>query len=178
MPTDNMKFISTQKGYTLLFSVIVSTVVLSIAAFILSVSRKQFILSSAVRDSMNALYAADSGLECAVMNDNLLVFPKDQSETARDIKCGGTTEIDPIPGETELGVNAATTTFYLSVADEPDGACAKIVVSKYENNSRPVTAIESHGYNVGWNTSSSPKSCDTSSGPRQVERVLETVFQY
>jgi hypothetical protein len=42
MLKDKMKY---QKGYTLLFSIIVSSIVLSIAAFILSVSRKQFILS-------------------------------------------------------------------------------------------------------------------------------------
>ncbi len=55
-----------KQGYTLLFAVIISSVVLSIAAFILSVSRKQFILSSLARDSTVAVYAADGGIQCAV----------------------------------------------------------------------------------------------------------------
>lgn len=50
-----MNYSNYKKGYTLLFSVIVSSVILSIAAFILSTSRRQFILSSVARDSTMAV---------------------------------------------------------------------------------------------------------------------------
>lgn len=63
---DKIFTINKQNGYTLLFSIIVASVVLSIAAFILSVSRKQFILSSVSRDSTRAIYAADSAMQCAI----------------------------------------------------------------------------------------------------------------
>jgi len=61
-----MKYLKSKQGYALLFSVIVSAIVLSIAAFILALARKQFILSSAARDSTVAVYAADGGIQCAV----------------------------------------------------------------------------------------------------------------
>jgi len=39
-----------ERGYTLLFAVITASILLSIAVFIVSVSRKQFILASSARD--------------------------------------------------------------------------------------------------------------------------------
>jgi hypothetical protein len=74
MITANMNIFSFNKGYTLLFSVIVASVVLSISAFILSTARKQFIIASAAHDSMIAVYAADSGIQCALSAyfDNIL----------------------------------------------------------------------------------------------------------
>jgi len=80
--------INSQKGYTLLFAVIVSVLVLSIAAFILSVSRKEAILASSARDSIYAFYAADSGLECAVENLNVLATSTYHNTT---FNCGGNT---------------------------------------------------------------------------------------
>src|SRR5579872_6815405 len=78
------------KGYTLLFSIIVSTVVLAIAAFILTISRKEFILASAARDSTVSIYAADSGIECAVeaFNSHAMLF----SNPTPTLSCDGTTQ--------------------------------------------------------------------------------------
>ena len=59
-----MKHISTISGYTLLFSVLIATLVLSVAIFILSISRKQFQLAVASRESMYAFYNAQSAIEC------------------------------------------------------------------------------------------------------------------
>ena len=57
--------IYSKNGYTLLFAVLTATLVLGVAVFILSVSKKQFALAVAARDSMYSIYAADSGIECA-----------------------------------------------------------------------------------------------------------------
>ena len=54
-----------QRGYTLLFAVLTASLVLGVAVFILSISRGQFLLASAARESTYAIYAADSGIECA-----------------------------------------------------------------------------------------------------------------
>lgn len=54
------------RGYTLLISVIVSSIVLSIAVFVVTAARKQAILSSVASDSTLAIYAADSAIQCAV----------------------------------------------------------------------------------------------------------------
>src|ERR1035437_2933646 len=59
------KILREQNGYTLLFAVLTASLVLSVAVFILSVSRGQYLLASTARESTYAIYAADSGLECA-----------------------------------------------------------------------------------------------------------------
>ncbi|MEN9913180.1 MAG: hypothetical protein RLY66_588 [Candidatus Parcubacteria bacterium] len=59
-----------EKGYTLLFAVIAASLVLSVGVFILGVSKKQFALSVAARESMYALYAADSAIECVAREYN------------------------------------------------------------------------------------------------------------
>ncbi|MDQ2933162.1 MAG: hypothetical protein M3Q80_02160 [bacterium] len=71
------------KGYTLLFAVLIATLVLGVSVFILSVSTKQYQLAVAARESMFAFYAADSAYECAL-----------QSITDRRITIES---VDPIP---------------------------------------------------------------------------------
>src|ERR1035437_10295519 len=59
------KIFGKQGGYTLLFAVLTAALVLGVAVFILSVSRGQYLLASTARESTYAIYAADSGIECA-----------------------------------------------------------------------------------------------------------------
>jgi hypothetical protein len=59
------------KGYTLLFAVLLTTVVLSISISILTIARKEVILSSNAKESFAAVYIADGALDCAVYNDKL-----------------------------------------------------------------------------------------------------------
>jgi hypothetical protein len=54
------------KGFALLFSVIVSIVLLAIASSIISVSLKQIIFSGTGRESQLAFYSANTGIECAL----------------------------------------------------------------------------------------------------------------
>ncbi len=54
-----------QKGYTLLFAVLLSSLLLAVGLSILNISRKESILASAARESQIALYAADTAVECA-----------------------------------------------------------------------------------------------------------------
>lgn len=58
----------TNRGYTLLFSVLTAALVLGVAVFVLSASKKQYDLAVTARDSMYALYAADSAVECAYVS--------------------------------------------------------------------------------------------------------------
>src|SRR4051812_35299769 len=64
------KQLNKSKGYTLLFSVLVSSLVLAIGISILNVSKKEFLIATATRDSSSALYAADAGIECALYSDS------------------------------------------------------------------------------------------------------------
>jgi len=57
--------LATHSGYTLLFAMIVASIVLALGVSLLTVSRKEFILSSSATQSTNAFYAADSAANCA-----------------------------------------------------------------------------------------------------------------
>lgn len=182
--------VSSKKGYTLLFAVIVSVLVLSIAAFILSVSRKQMILSSSARDSVYAFYAADSGLECAIEHLNTLASSTDTTSTVncanndwnvtRNVSGTNSTSTfsmstnsayDPTK-QKQSGISSCASTtiahFQISAATyknitDAEGSTVSVLDSPAEYK----TTIESRGYNIGWNGS----NCDLP-GPRKVERAL------
>ena len=82
-----MRITYTKSGYTLLFAVLIASLVLGVATFILGIARKQYILSSATRDSMYSFYAADSGIECIAKNSNAAFFY--DMTVSSSIDCGG-----------------------------------------------------------------------------------------
>lgn len=180
---------TTRRGYTLLFSVIVSVLILSVAAFILSISRKQFILSSAARDSIYAFYAADSGMECAVENrtnsPDLLsttsIYTSAKNNTPISITCDNVTWTSmPVTNPTYTQ-QSATTTWQMQVSGN-SSACADVAVSYKTQNtdgSGGVNyAIESRGYNIGWNQTTTPLPTCSSYGPRRVERAIRYVLNF
>ena len=168
-----------QKGYTLLFAVIVAVLVLSVATFIVSVARKQFLLSSAARDSLYAFYSADSGIECAMNNYYLF----STSSAPSTISCGltkgaSTIGVWPTTFRTD-GSSAGTTTFsmYTGANDAGNaGSCAFVTVEEYTVASNLVVSIKSRGYNIGWNTGVTPSDCSLP-GPRKVERAIQVLYQ-
>lgn len=58
-----------EKGFTLLYAILVSILVLSVGASIISITLKQTILSNSSRDSQLAFYASNTGIECALYWD-------------------------------------------------------------------------------------------------------------
>jgi len=80
-----------KKGFALLFSVLLSSLLLTIGLSIFSIALKELAISSASQRSINAFYAADSGRECALYWDtkrgeipNLF----DDNKTTGNINCG------------------------------------------------------------------------------------------
>lgn len=63
-----MIYLHSQKnrGYTLLFAVLLSSLILSIGISILTISRKELILSSSSRESLTSFFSADTGVECVM----------------------------------------------------------------------------------------------------------------
>ena len=66
------KLLKNKKGFALLFSVLVSSLLLTIGLSILNVSLKELAISTASRQSIFAFYAADSGREYALYTDTKL----------------------------------------------------------------------------------------------------------
>jgi hypothetical protein len=164
---------NTSRGYTLLFSVLVSSLVLAVGISILNIAKKEFLIATSTRDSSAALYAADSGLECAIYGQRNNAFAID-GENTDDLGCR-------VERSTVVFKNSdlpspdmvALFTFHarFSKSEDEGGECAFIQVEKWEReNNRIQTIIKSRGYNTGWN--STTNLCDRPSAKR-VERALQ-----
>lgn len=167
--------IKNNKGFTVLFSVIVSSIVLAIGISIANITLKQIIISSAGRESQIAFYAADSGAECAIYHDLMFpenkIFPESQSVQGADIvnnvKCFGQ-PVTVVAEKTSFDLHNATTTFRATFP-APNNYCAEITVSKFDEGDGFVdkTIIDSRGYNI----------CPGATvNPRTLERGLQIVY--
>lgn len=156
------KTLQKNRGYTLLFAVLVSALTLAVGISILNISKKEFLLSSSARESTVAFYAADSGIECAIYYDNLAYFSGSDFSNAPTMSCSGS----QVGTNSTFSQSGSVSTFNFDI-NINDISCARITIAK---NTSPVgTSIESKGYNVGAN-----KSQNTCLGtsPKKVERDL------
>lgn len=183
-----IRFEKKEKGFALLFAVLVSTLVVSIGASIISIALRQTILSGTSRESQYAFYGANTVLECAfywditgVASSTGAVFPS-VDDTPLDIAdqdlvtCGGGNIITGNgfttvkPWEVTTSSGQTTTTFYMELKDVSSplvnstaARCAQATVTKTTDSStgQVTTRIDAKGYNT----------CDLNN-PRVVERGL------
>lgn len=162
----------TQRGFTLLLAVLIVGIVLAIGLAILSVTLKEFLLSSLARESSVALSAADAGMECARYWDASSAGDRfDVGAGQSNISCmGQSRNVDP------SGSGGIATTDVQFNWGSPQ-VCARITVRKYYSESEPLnmgegrtcprgtecTIIVSRGYN---------RTCSQLDNPRTVERAL------
>ncbi len=172
------------RGYTLLFAVLVSSIVLAVGISILTISKKEFLLSSSARDSIVAFYAADSGLSCAIFSIEQNPGNFSTTTASANIRCMqkdfSTIAISPATPSIIFNLNDDTFTFHLKISQDSNSkVCAVIEVKKFYEYDTDfaqnilMTTIISKGYNLGWNDSSN--TCSAPS-PRRVERALEYTF--
>ncbi len=162
-----MKANKTSRGFAMLFSVLLSSLLISIGLSIFNISLKEVDVSSSARDSQIAYYAADSARECAVYWDiKKGAFPAciDGSGSMCDqynidikasdpieIKCGGS-NIE-IFNHNELGVRteALLDDFFLYSTTSPKEPRADISMVKIYNADEQAveTRIQTRGHNTG-----------------------------
>jgi hypothetical protein len=180
-----------RRGFTLLFAVLVSTLVVAIGATVVSIAVRQTVLSGTSRESQYAFYAANTVLECAFYWD---VIGKAGGDGAVFPASGQTALSDPsgvtcVNGNIVTGTGFTTTfanrawkndvagekTIYIELKDITDDPnlpeytyCAEAKISKTgpDSNGLITTTIEAKGYNT----------CDLDS-PRAVERGLLQSYQ-
>jgi hypothetical protein len=170
--TTMIKNMKKNSGYTLLFAMIVASIVLAIGVSLLTISRKEFDLSSSATQSSNAFYAADSGLGCAEYwaNNNYefaISPPIDQIQgylptTPSDITCSSTGGVPIVvcssdeqcsDGSSNYPTNLANSTgghtyeFTFYVPFSTDGtltnrSCAAVTVERYYNINNNLGNIE------------------------------------
>lgn len=149
-----IQILKQSRGFTLLYAVLIASLLLAIGLAIFNITLKEFLLSSAARDSQFAFYAADTGIECAVFWD--IQGNAFATSTTSTIECAG----QSIPNVGGAGFDNPSV-FTIDLAPQP--YCATVSVTKQQSPRR--TIIESKGYNT----------CDTSN-PRRVERAIRATY--
>ncbi len=177
-----------RKGFTLLFAVLVSTLIVSIGATVISIALRQTILSGTSRESQYAFYAANTVLECVFYWDvagkadaDGKVFPGEGDIALTgldlgDVACSGGNitsgsgfitafanraweDTGPYEKTVRIEVSDTTGTF-------GHRYCAEATISKTTNGDIVTTTIEAKGYNT----------CDLNNA-RAVERGLRQTYE-
>jgi Tfp pilus assembly protein PilE len=156
-----------QKGYAILFTVIVVTIISLIAFGISNSSYKQLILSAVAKDSQVAFYQADTATECALYADVVQDMFSVMNPPPKSFECG----VQATTGKPyELGIDMINqgTDYNLTPLSQDSLPCFEIVVNKTtpSNPGDPIfTKLKGRGYN----------NCDKTN-PRTVQREIEVNY--
>jgi hypothetical protein len=180
-----------KNGFTIFFATLVTSLALAIGLAIYDLTTRELALSATVNQSQYAIYAADTGAECALYWDAKCsagacvggsafatstetdggAFPPTSGVlcNSQDVASAGTPPASfalPPAGWTAWALqqtaSTATTTFWIALG-AVNGPCVKVEVAKSGTPTR--TTITSHGYNT----------CITNASNR-VERALQVTY--
>ncbi len=157
------KIINKKRGYALLFTMVIVSVIMAIATGISQSISKQLILSSTALNSQIAFYEADTAGECALYASqikilNLIVDPMTLKGT---LDCGQAENGSAITLDiTETGVGSNV--YNLIPALSLRGPCFNIEV---DESGTPST-IKAYGYNI----------CNLPTNKSLVERGIEIEY--
>lgn len=146
------KLSSQQRGFALLLTIIVVSIVLAIGLSLLNITVKQFTLSATARDSEEAFHTANSGVEC-------MQYHRSVDSTYADLVNGGSAPSLPCGGYSQVYSNADHDTLsgnryiynYIYQYDLNGNAC--IETSMYLLDTRSsASAINNYTVNEGLET--------------------------
>jgi hypothetical protein len=122
-------------GFALLFSVLVSSLLLTIGLSIFSIALKELAISTASRQSIHAFFAADSGREYALYHD---------------IKIGDLVFDEYFTPTQSTGIDTSTTTENFVIGNSGPNYVVTITKQRAEGNStlNINTTILSQGYDT------------------------------
>ena|SRR3990167_9528157 len=152
------KKIKKNRGFVLLFVVMLSSIILAITLGVADISLKEIKFSTSARDTNEAFFAADTGAECALFYDkstvNAFINPSPST-----IICNGNT--------VRLNGSDPSWNFVVSGLGSEGKGCAEVAVDKSDSGSicNSPTCIVSKGYN----------DCNIPNSGR-VERQLELSY--
>lgn len=160
------------KGFVILFTILVSTIIMLIGLGIYSIATRETVLSGTAREAQYAFYAADAGVECALYAQNLDNTGSGGSLHI-DANSNGGAPFDCGTGQVVItGQGTVSTPFEFSlVVDQNQKTCAK--VSMLDSTSlagSPIRRVLSQGYNICNGTA------PLKTNPILVERDLDTTY--
>lgn len=162
-----MEKLDTKKGYAILFTLVVVSIISSIAIGVANSVSKQLILSSLAHDSQMAFYAADTAAECALYASesstvlNALGGLPGVAASGAPFDCGVDDNGNSFSIDVANSLNPNTYTFNANTSI--NGSCFAVNI---DQSLTPQKTIEIKGYNT----------CDTNS-QRQVERGILVEYQ-
>jgi len=176
-----------EKGISIIYAMLVSSVVLAVGTAVASIAAREVTLSSFSRESQAAYFAADAGINCALWYDLkapglLLGAFSPLNPTPTSISCNGENfsvggEQTPSPQETttilDMCFADASASDDVSVVFHPSYSVeVKVIKTETETGDPAIrddndfaTMIESRGYN----------SCDPTY-VRRVERAIRVTY--
>jgi hypothetical protein len=160
-----------QKGFVILFAILVAAIVLAIAIGISNVAYKEILLSASARESHYSFFSADTGAECALYYDlKLDLFAADANTAGpvNNINCDGLAGYDVFPSVGSnnevvydfLNPNLTNNSSFEIDSTPPGGVTTKLcnhsIVTKHvpvpdpndPANTLLETRIDSYGYNI------------------------------
>lgn len=167
-----MKITRKQKGFVLLFTAVLSAVVLTVALGTANIAYKEISFSTSAKDTNEAFFAADVGAECALFHDRAgsSAFPP-LGGGSLTIDCNGSSI-----GVTEYGTGREVVTwdfFIENLGNEGDG-CVNVRIEK--NSATREAIITSKGYSAGEIPQNEINACVGSKNG--VERELELIYLF
>lgn len=164
------------KGFAMLFAVLVSSVLLAIGLSIFNLTVKELALSSSGRESQFAFFAADTGAECALYWDikGSQIFATSSADSTPTPSNPDCVDSFGASGPQYISINnyvtrtldSATTQFELTIPQSSGDYCAIVTVEKSSSDGFLSTTIDSRGYNL---------PCDSTDSNR-VERALKITY--
>lgn len=147
----------TPRGFTLLMSVLIASVLLALGYEIYNLAIKEVTLSSAGRESQFAFFAADTGVECALWADSKLdAFATTSAVTELDCGTATSTLARQANGSDYI------TTFSVTTGAGTRTQCTDIIVTRQDPKK---TIVESFGHNT----------CNTQD-PLRLERAIRVTY--
>lgn len=147
-------------GFVILYTVLISSIVLAIVVGISTIAYQEVVLSSSAKEGNISFFAADTGADCALYWDiNKQIF---QSGSGT-ISCDSNTVLATV-GTTPFELN-------LNIINGTPTNCARVTINK-DTSTPAITTIVSKGYNV----SCSQLSSNATPNPRTVERAIQVSY--
>ena len=156
-------FYKSGAGFVILFAVTLSALLLSIALGISNITLREIKFGTSARDTNDAFFAADTGIECAFYYDR--AYPNKAFLNPTDVStmtCAGISFTTPTPSPPNF------CSFIVSGLGSGGQACTKVTVDKTLSLHPTKFIITSSGYNNGGST------CTPLSNT--VERQIESRF--
>ena len=150
------KKLKKNRGFVILFAVTLSAILLSIALGVANIAFREIKFGTSAKDTNEAFFAADTGAECAFVND--------KSTGNSFVSSGGTGNIQCLGNTIALAGSYPVWSFIVSGLGNTGTSCAKVTVDK----TTALTAITSKGYNNRGGAGTG--TCTP--GPNTVEREL------